>query len=373
MNDRYKIAVVRALQLGDLLVAVPALRSLRAGFPGAEITLIGLPWAADFARRFHRYVDRFLPFPGYPGIGEVPVESGRAERFIAAQQAYGYDLVVQMHGSGVTSNPFALALGGRATAGYYEGAPQVSPPLAAREGAAGPPAGLDPAAPYPHDAPEVLRNLRLAYLLNCPDQGVDLEFPLHDDDYAEADDALSGFTGTWPLVGMHPGARPPARRWPTDYFARVADHLTRRFGARIVLTGGAEEEGTVRAVAAAMSEQPLILAGRTSLGGLAAVLGRLDLFVGNDTGPAHLAEAVGAPTVTVFGPADPARWAPLDAARHPIVRRPVVCSPCGHWECPIDHRCLRWLGPESVANVADTLLLSTSTRGLREREGACDA
>ncbi|MBX6342254.1 MAG: LPS biosynthesis glycosyltransferase, partial [Thermomicrobiaceae bacterium] len=123
-----RIAILRALHLGDLLLAVPALRSLRAGFPAAEITLIGLPWAAAFASRFRRYVDRFVEFGGYPGIGEVPLVAERVERFVAEQRAYGYDLVVQLHGSGQTSNPAALALGGPATVGYYVGAPPAGRP-----------------------------------------------------------------------------------------------------------------------------------------------------------------------------------------------------------------------------------------------------
>src|SRR5579885_1366498 len=149
-NTVRRIAVVRALQLGDLLVSVPALRALRAGFPNAEITLIGLLWAAAFAERFTAYIDRFVAFPGWPGIAEADYEPQRTERFLAEQRAYGYDLVLQMHGSGGASNPFALALGGRATAGYYAGEP---------------PDGLTFAAPYPADEPEVLRNLGLARLV----------------------------------------------------------------------------------------------------------------------------------------------------------------------------------------------------------------
>src|SRR5579875_3521915 len=185
-----RIAIFRALQLGDLLVAVPALRSMRAGYPAAEITLIGLPWAAAFAARFHRYIDRFVPFAGYEGIQEVPYDPVRSRAFVAAQRAYGYDLVIQMHGSGGQSNPFALALGGRVTAGYYD-TPQ-------------PPTGLSPAAPYPHDRPEVLRNLELAALLGCPDRGVALEFPLSDGDRAEASMLLGSLDETArPLIGIH--------------------------------------------------------------------------------------------------------------------------------------------------------------------------
>ena len=358
-----KIAVFRALYLGDLLLAVPALRALRAGFPEAEITLIGLPWAASFARRFRRYVDRFVEFGGYPGIDEVPIDPGRSAHFVEEQRAYGYDLVVQMQGSGRTSNPCALALGGRMTAGYYEGEP---------------PPGLTFGAPYPDNQPEVLRNVGLISLLGCPHRGLELEFPLFARDHAEAAALLRRLPrpghvpescdpgddtrGTprqagRPLIGIHAGAHAPARRWPAERFAVVADHLAQRFGAQIVLTGGPGEEEIAQAVAKRMVAPALNVAGQTSLGGLAALIDRLDLFIANDTGPAHLADALGTPSVTIFGPADHRRWAPLDQTRHPIVRRPVPCSPCRYTVCPIDHRCLYWVEPDAVIAAAERLLV----------------
>src|SRR5438477_7258532 len=115
-----QIAIFRALYLGDLLLAVPALRAIRAGFPDAEITLIGLPWAESFVHRFSRYIDRFVEFVGYPGIEEMPVDPERTQRFLDEQRAYGYDLVVQMHGSGETSDQFALDLHAKVTVGYYK-------------------------------------------------------------------------------------------------------------------------------------------------------------------------------------------------------------------------------------------------------------
>ncbi len=341
-----RIAVFRALQLGDLLVAVPALRALRAGYPDAEITFIGLPWAASFAAHLNCYVDRFLPFPGYPGIAEAPYDEDRTAAFLAEARAHGYDLVVQMHGSGGQSNPFALALGARATAGYYEEEP---------------PPGLTVAAPYPHDQPEALRNLGLVALLGCPDSDPALEFPLSDTDHAEAAALLAPPTeGGRLLVGIHPGARPPARRWPAACFAAVADALARRHGAAIVLTGGPGDEETVATVARTMAIPALNVAGRTSLGGLAALIARMNLFIGNDSGPAHLAEAVGAPSVRIFGPADPLRWAPLDRTRHAVVRRPVPCSPCPYWECPIDHPCLRLIEPRDVLRAAESVLATSA-------------
>src|SRR5438270_13527449 len=93
-----RIAIFRALYLGDMLLAVPALRSIRAGFPDAEITLIGLPWAADFARRFSHYIDCFVEFAGYPVIAEVEADPVRTWPLFEDQRTFGYDLVIQMHG-----------------------------------------------------------------------------------------------------------------------------------------------------------------------------------------------------------------------------------------------------------------------------------
>ncbi|HEV2660550.1 MAG TPA: glycosyltransferase family 9 protein, partial [Ktedonobacteraceae bacterium] len=158
-----------------------------------------------------------------------------------------------------------------------------------------------------------------------------------------------------PLIGIHPGSRSPARRWPSEYFADVANTLAQKWDARIVLTGGADEQETVQAVATCMQVPALNLAGRTSLGGLAALLKKFTLFISNDTGPAHMACAVQTASITLFGPADYQRWAPLDRSLHRALRRPVACSPCGYWECPIDHRCLRWLAPQAVLAVAERL------------------
>src|SRR3989442_5832460 len=105
-----KIAIFRALYLGDMLLAVPALRAIRQRFPEAEISLIGLPWMEAFVRSFRCYVDRFVEFGGYPGIEEVEVIPERSQPFIKEQKAYGYDLVIQMHGSGRVSNAAVPAL-----------------------------------------------------------------------------------------------------------------------------------------------------------------------------------------------------------------------------------------------------------------------
>jgi len=360
-----RLAIVRALHLGDLLLAVPAFRAIRQGFPGAEITLIGLQWSADFVRRFPHYLDRWREFPGYPGLLEVDADPARTEAFLRDERAYGYDLVLQMHGNGSVSNRFALDLHGTRTAGYY---PEQ------------PPEGLWLGAPYPDHLPEVLRHLGLVRLLGLPDDDRRLEFSILSEDVTALAEVLPTdiSQATRPLIGLHPGARPPARRWPPEFFAAVGDALIEKYGATVVVTGGPGEGGIAREIVGRMRHPAIDFAEKTNIGSLAALIDRLDLFISNDTGPAHVAVALDRPSITIFGPADRGRWAPLDQTWHAIAFQPVECAPCPHWECPIDHRCLRWVTPNQVLTLADRLLGAnqvaerSATRGTRP-EGPCAA
>jgi ADP-heptose:LPS heptosyltransferase len=292
------IAVVRALFLGDLLMTTPAWRALRRRFPRAEITLIGLPWAEEFVARVPHLIDRFVPFAGYPGIAELPYDPARTAAWLAEQRAYGYDLAIQMHGDGGTSNGLVAELGARATVGL------------ARPGDE----RLDLAVPYPDDRNEVLRWLGLAAALGAPIGDGRLELCPTAADEARAAELL-GAHGAGPLIGLHLGAKDPARRWPVQRFASLGAAL-RRCGARLVLTGGPADAALTAEAARQGLGPALDLAGKTDVGSFAAVVARLDLLITNDTGASHLASAMGTPSVVLFGPTRPAQFAPLDPERH---------------------------------------------------------
>lgn len=341
----HRIAVFRALYLGDMLLAVPALRALRQHFPTSEITLIGLPWASALRERYASYLDRFVEFPGFPGLKEVKGERERTRAFLAEQRAYGYDIVVQMHGSGPASNAFIGELKGKISVGYFK-------PGQEKRGR-----GLTLSAPYPERTHEISRNLGLAALLGCRELDPRLSFPLGPRDYAERERLLARAPGRRArLIGLHPGAKFASRRWPPTYFAALADELAASLDAQIILTGGKDDCSIVQDVVRSMRTKPLNLAGQTSLGGLATLIARLDLFISNDTGPAHLACALDTPSITLFGPADYQRWAPLEQTRHVALRVPVACSPCDYETCPIDHRCLRRIEPQQVSALAKRFL-----------------
>jgi ADP-heptose:LPS heptosyltransferase len=295
------IAVIRALALGDMLCAVPALRALRRVYPEARISLVGLSWSRELVGRFGAYLDEHLEFPGFPGIPEVVGEPGRIVRFLAEMQARRFDLAIQLQGDGVAMNAFAALFGARHVAGF------VPPGL---------PALADPASgtwlEYPSRGSEVDRLLALAAALGAP-RHIDrrLEFPICEDDLAALDATLAGrLTPDAPFAVIHAGGSTPGRRWLPARFAAVADPLARQ-GLRIVLTGTQDESAVAATVARAMGAEPLDLTGRTVLGALAALLARARVVVSNDTGVAHLAAAVGAPSVTVFSASDRDRWAPV--------------------------------------------------------------
>lgn len=295
-----RILVLRALQLGDMLCSVPALRALRAALPHAEITLLGLGWAKAFAARFSRYLDAFIELPGYPGFAERPPEIEKLPGLLQQIQASKFDLAIQLHGSGLISNSLIALLGARQTAGFY--VPGDYCPDAERF------------LPYPNEEHEVRRLLRLMEFLGFPSQGEQLEFPLTSAD--EADLAAiepAGDLAAGSFVCVHPGARSPARRWTAEGFAAVGDLLAGQ-GLRVVLTGSLSEAELTGAVAGLMRAPCVNLAEQPgfSLGALAALLRRTRLLVSNDTGVTHLAAALQVPSVVIFTASDPRRWAPLE-------------------------------------------------------------
>jgi ADP-heptose:LPS heptosyltransferase len=349
-----RIAVLRALQLGDMLCAVPALRALRAAFPVAHVTLVGLPWAREFAARFAAYVDDFLEFPGFPGLPERDATAADVVGFLQAAQARRFDLVLQLHGSGAHVNECVQLMGGRHAAGFFRAGDAV--PDAARF------------IPWPGSGTETQRLLALLAHLGVEAQGEALEFPPADADIAELEcSGLAPAPGT-PFACVHPGARFPSRRWVPERFAEVADELVAR-GLPVTLTGVSSEAAITARVRAAMRHPATDATGRLSLGALAELLRRATLVVSNDTGISHVSAAVGTPSVVVASGSDVARWAPAEPGRHVVLWHDVPCRPCMHVECPVGHGCATGVAARQVTAAAAALVARERSRA-RRRTGA---
>ncbi|MFI8806042.1 glycosyltransferase family 9 protein [Micromonospora chalcea] len=267
------ILVLRALGVGDLVTAVPALRGLRAGLPGRELVLAAPDWLAPLAE-LTGAVDRVLPTTGPDRIawtGPPP------------------EVAVNLHGRGPQSH--------RALAAVRPGRL-----LAHRNPDAGHPDG--PA--WDDDEHEVRRWCRLLHAYGLPADPGDL---------ALRRPAAGGVPAG--LTLLHPGSKIPAKRWPPRRFAGLARELTAR-GHRVAVTGSAGERALAERVARDGGLPPeAVLAGRTGLAELAALVAGARLVVSGDTGVAHLATGYGTASVVLFGPVPAAHWGPpADRPRH---------------------------------------------------------
>jgi|SRR5579875_3654275 len=328
-----RVAIVRASRLGDFICATPAFRALRAALPRAQISLIALPMVRE-AAELSPYIDRFIAFPGFPGMAEQFFEARRATGFMDAMQSRRFDLAIQMHGSGANSNPFTLMLGARYTAGYIRPGEE--------------PGELDAALPMPERGHEIDRALALAEFLGAPSQGGEIEFPVSRKDGAWAARLLA--RAPRPLIGIHAGAREAAKRWFPDRFAAAARELQER-GGTIVLLGEDAAEGEYPA-------GTIDLTGKTTLGRLGGVIKLLDVLIGNDSGPAHIAYAVGTRTVTIFGGTDPAVWGPRDYVPRRILAPPVSWRTGSRDVSPKGDALLEAISVRNVVDAAVELLIA---------------
>jgi heptosyltransferase-2 len=323
--------VVRAPNwIGDAILSLAALRDLRRNFPAARLEVLARGWVAEL----------------YDAVAEVDgVRASRGLRADAAALRGGFDVAVLLPNSIASALPPLLARvperWGYATAGRG--------PLLTR-------AGRVPAAIRGRSQVYYYRAMLAAVGLRvsaAPD--VSLRCP---DAWRARGGALlaGGDADGGPWIGLNPGAFfGGAKRWIPARFAAVGDLVARRFGARVVLVGGADERPLALAIAAQMQARARVLTGETTLAGLAGVLAHLRLLVTNDSGPMHLAAALGVPVVGLFGPTDWTETAPW-GERHRLVRAQAECAPCKLRECPIDHRCMARLSVERVAREIDALM-----------------
>jgi ADP-heptose:LPS heptosyltransferase len=340
-----RIAVLRANAVGDFIVALPALAALRQAYPAARITLLGRAWHAQFLCDRPGPVDEVIALPPIPGITAAPdaQAAGLPGASLARLRARRFDLALQLHGGGRYSNPFVRALGARVTAGFC--APDAEP--------------LDRNLTYLDDHhPVALHLLECVALVGAVAAPLEPRLALRPSDVAEAADRVP--PSSQPFAVLQAGATDPQRRWSPQRFAAVGDALAQR-GLRVVLNGSADDVTVNRAVCAAMLAPAVDLAGRLSLGGLAGLLARADLLVSNDTGPVHLARALGTPTVTVYWVGNARSFGPLSTRRHRVaVSWCMSCPVCGahamHEGCAHDASLVDEVPVEAVRGLAFGLL-----------------
>ncbi|MFI0481200.1 glycosyltransferase family 9 protein [Actinomadura sp. 9N215] len=327
-----RVLVSRQDGLGGVLLAGPALRAVAAR--ADEVVLLCGPRgraAADLLPGVDRVIEWRAPW-----IDPAPVPVRRGEIDGLTRRLRGFDRALILTSSQQSPLPLALLLRLAGTpwiGGISEDCPGSLLDLRHRPG---------------EDMPEPLRMLALAE---------DAGFPSPDDARLRIRDPLPGtghLTGGPGYVVVHPGASVPARAWPPGHCADAV-RLLRAAGHRVVVTGGGDEKDLTALVA---GEDGVDLGGRTTLAELASVLAGARAVVAGNTGPAHLAAAVGTPVVSLFAPTVPAaRWAPFGVPMALLGDQQAPCKDTRARECPVDgHPCLSSVGADEVAAALEIVM-----------------
>lgn len=326
MRDPERLLVRAPNWVGDVVLSLPALRDLRRSFAAARLEVLARPWVADLYR-------------AVPGVDAVRESRGHGPDATALRGAA--DLAV------ILPNSFAAAL-----TLWRAGIPE-------RWGY-----GTDGRAlllTRRCRVPDTVRGRSQVYYYRAMLEGLGLAVEGPPDtsltcpqEWASRGQALLADEGPW--IGVNPGAfYGTAKRWAPERFAAAAELVARRTGARVAVVGGPAERPLGEAIADQLRTPVRVLCGETGLGELVGVLSRLRLLLTNDSGPMHLAAALGIPLVAVFGSTDWRETAPVGGSSR-LVREPVECAPCLLRECPIDHRCMTRVGVDRVAEAALELL-----------------
>jgi heptosyltransferase II len=348
--ERIERLLVRGTNwVGDAVMSVPALKEIRRCFPNAAISLLVRPWVQDVYAAV-TFVDEVLPYDktgihrGWAGMRRLctDLHARRFEMAILLQNAVEAALI---------------ALGARIPLRIGYARDGRGPLLTHR-------IRIDPDVRKVHQAYYYLGILAGAGLVGQrPWTRADYELPsirveVRDADRCSAREMLRihGVDHSHPIVGMNPGASyGGAKRWPVERYAAVADSLAHQASARIVIFGAPNERHIAEEVAASMQSNPLVLAGRTTLGQLMGLIRECDLFITNDSGPMHLAAALDVPQLAIFGSTSETATGPLSVTAQ-VVKHQVDCNPCFLRECPIDFRCMLEITVDQVLGAAQRKL-----------------
>ncbi len=322
-----RILLVKLSSFGDVIHALPTLEALRTLYPQGQIT-----WLVEEA-----YAPLLTGHPALDEVWAVPrvrlgQEVGRDKvlrllRLLRRVRASRFDLVIDLQGLLKSALWVALAQSFRKVG--YDRTRELSY-LALTERI----------PPYDPEAHAVWRYLNVARHLGASPALPRFRLGLT----PTLPDFLA--SGDRPWVVLHPGARWPTKLWPAAGWAQLGDWLSREKNFAVVITGSAADRELAAQIITRMREKALNLAGRTSLPELAGVMQKARLAITADTGPMHLAAALGTKVVAIFGPTSPGRTGPFGPG-HRVVRLGLACSPCFKRHCP-EPRCLLELAPDAV-------------------------
>lgn len=341
-----RILVIRPDHLGDVLLTVPAFRALRRQHPNAEIHALVGPWSAEVLAPVNE-VDLVLtvPFPGFTRDGKSSLIKPYVLAHTTARKLrrIGYDSVYILRRDHWWGALVAHLAGIPNRVGYDLPDSNLF---------------LNRKVAYQRDH-AVRENLRLISADAAANPPSQINYPVFEDARIAIHDLFheNRINRQNPFFVLHVGSGSPIKNWDDEKWAKVADAIADGLGGTAILTGSPAERATAERIASHMKNPAAILAGATDLPGLAALLSEAKLTLGSDSGPLHLAAAVGTPTVALFGPADPAEFSPWgNPERQRVLTSDIACRPCRILDWSGDdlsfHPCVRDITPMQVIDAA---------------------
>ncbi len=333
-----RILIVKLSAIGDCLLASPVAQALRQTYPDAHIGWVVHPHCAPVVRgnpnlnQIH-ILPRKKLFWSLPAVTRE-LRSANYDIAIDLQGLFKSGLVTRLSGAKRRIGPIEAREG--ATRFYTE---RVLRGLSAKE----------------HVVPGYLR---LAAAAGATwDVEPEMHMPFGNSERSMVGDLLAsyGVVEGDKLIVLNPSAGKAIKQWGPKKFAATGDALASRLGAKILITGAPADRELADSLLAEAKSPMIDLTGKTNLNQLAALFSRVDLFIGGDTGPMHIAQAAGTRVLALFGPTDPTILGPRHP-RHRIHTLALSCAPCRHRECPIGHLCLENMAAGEVVELAAQML-----------------
>lgn len=328
------IVVIRIDRIGDMVVSLPAIKALKEIFPGCRLSVLLAPAHAALLKD-SPWIDELIPYRGFFRSAGV---LRRKRFFLAIDLLMDYTLKTAL---------LAYLSRARLTAGFDIEARGCLFDLKFKPG---------------------LRKMRMGECMlelvrflakksgKSPDavraQGQVLSVSRENMSFADKFLARHGIERDEAVFGIHPGGNFPSQCWELRKFAELAERISRKYKARIVILASAGERKLVSRLVSLMKTQPALVAAGFPLDKTAAIISRMTLLICNNSGPLHIAAALGVPTVSTMGPTDPDLWAP-EGSNHIVIRVAPDCSPCNRPFCR-GHECLKAITVEKMEKAVDT-------------------
>lgn len=344
------VLIIKPSSFGDIIHALPVASRIRQSFPGANIS-----WLVNsqYGRLLEHNpcVDRVIPFHRHlwRKTGTLPKALISFAGLCRELRKARFDTVLDLQG--LFRSGFFTALTGAAARAGFATARERAPVFYNRK-----------VAVPPGDLHAVDRYLLVADALGCTEGKVAFPVGIGKSEERWAANLFSGEPHST-VVGLAPSARWETKRWPAEYFSGLGDTLSSK-GRTVAVVGGPAGEGAN--VVELMKGRKIAALGIADPLKLAALLKRLDVLVTNDSGPMHLAAAVGTPVVALFGPTNPRRTGPY-GDRHTVICAPVDCRPCYRRVCETGKDCMRRISVETVREAVENIL-KTATESTEDTE-----